>query len=606
MSNAPNAHPWLLLAPWWHWQPADDPQAGRGTAPLLQMFAADDFIESYLQRPQHSLRFKPDVDTVGSVTRLGAPLPAAVARAQAAQSWLSGGGDALRTQALPVSALQEDPRNVRLVASGLRKLYLPLHGRHYLVSCSLHCDERGLPAVDPAQVCSAGFVIRRLSAPVPRALERELYTLQQRREQAAAELDELQLRGPLREHLAWARRRRLQTLEARGELAAALAAAQQAHAAAEAALATWRVQHGITQRVEYWVADPLDPERGRWQDLPAEQQLAGPPDEQFFPLRRLVAPPNEPTHDATGRTLYHGHVPTSSAQRDAEGRPRLDMHALYEIRCFVTRRRSGCTRPRGAAGCQGQRVWSLATEAFRIASPMDAVGCANRPVTLRMPDLNELLAQALARPRGTLSNVRVVHSQQIAPKVVGGQPQPGAAGGGAICHLSIPLITIIAMFVLNIFLPVVVLLFNLWFLLAFRFCIPPSVSASGDIDAAAKITPLLPPSADFSAGVTVDGNFLDAGEVRDALRAGLKAQVEGDSGLDGDGRAAIDALPDVRLATDTRNSMDNRSLLPVATDDSGRLLEPRMPSEVGPVPADFLDHPVPQTPRPRGPQRSTA
>ncbi len=44
MSNPPNAHPWLLLAPWWHWQPADDPQAGRGTAPQLQTVAADDFI----------------------------------------------------------------------------------------------------------------------------------------------------------------------------------------------------------------------------------------------------------------------------------------------------------------------------------------------------------------------------------------------------------------------------------------------------------------------------------------------------------------------------------------------------------------------------------
>ena len=134
----------------------------------------------------------------------------------------------------------------------------------------------------------------------------------------------------------------------------------------------------------------------------------------------------------------------------------------------------------------------------------------------------------MARARGALSNVRVVHSQQIAPKVKEGKPLPGLPGGAAICHISIPLITIVAMFVLNIFLPIVVLLFQLWFLLAFRFCIPPSISVNADIDAAAKITPLLPPSADFSAGVTVEGSFLDAGEVRDALRAGLQAQIDGE------------------------------------------------------------------------------
>lgn len=52
-------------------------------------------------------------------------------------------------------------------------------------------------------------------------------------------------------------------------------------------------------------------------------------------------------------------------------------------------------------------------------------------------------------------------------------------GGPAICFFSIPLITIIASFVLNLFLPIVVLLFNLWFLLALRFCIPPSFSIAG-------------------------------------------------------------------------------------------------------------------------------
>lgn len=592
-------HPWLLLAPWWAWRPADDPQAGRGTAPLLQMFAADDFVEGYLKRPQHSLRFDASADVVHSVTLLGAALPQSLLRAQEAQAWLTGHADALRTQSLPHQELLKAPMNVRLVPGALRKLFLPVHGRHYLVSCELHCDARELPTVEAAQVCGAGFVVRRLSAPVPRALERELYTLQHRREQATAELNELMLRGPLREHLVWARRRRLEGLEKRGELAAARLGAQQALAAAEAALTTWRAQHGITQQVEFWQADDTDPDLGTWVSMAPEQQLAGDAREQSFPLRPVVAPRNEPTHDAAGRTLYFGHVPTTSAQRDREGRPRFDDRALYEIRCWVTRRRADCTRPRGFSGCKGARVWSLATEPFRLAAPMDPVGCANRPITLRMPDLSELLAQAVARPRGALSNVRVVHSQQIAPKVKDGKPQKGEAGGAAICHFSIPLITIIAMFVLNIFLPIVVLLFNLWYLLAFRFCIPPSISASGDIDAAAGITNLLPPSADFSAGITVGGVFKTEAEVRDTLRKGLKAQTEADNGLDADGVAAINALPDTRLATDTRNAMDNRTLLPVQTDADGRLIEPRMPSSAGPRPEDYLDFPAPQQPRVR-------
>ncbi len=322
------AHPWLLLAPWWAWRPADDPQAGRATAPLLQMFSADDFVEGFLKRPQHSLRFDPAVDVVHSVTLLGAALPQGLVKAQQTQAWLNGNADALRTQSLPHKELLKAPMNVRMVPGALRKLFLPVHGRHYLVSCELHCDARELPTVDASQVCASGFVVRRLSAPVPRELERELLTLQLRREQAAAEVNELMLRGPLREHLAWARRRRLEGLEKRGELAAARLGAQQALAVAEAALTTWRAQHGITQQVEFWQADDTDPDLGAWVSMAPEQQLAGDAREQSFPLRPLVAPKNEPAHDATGRTLFFGHVPTTSPQRDREGRPRFDERSI--------------------------------------------------------------------------------------------------------------------------------------------------------------------------------------------------------------------------------------------------------------------------------------
>jgi hypothetical protein len=178
-------HPWKLVAPWWSWEPADDPQAGRSTAPLIQMFAADDFVEGFLKRPQHSLRFDEAIDRVGNITLVGTAL--AVAKAQAAQSWMDGGADALRVAEVPHAALRKSPMQVRLVPSGTRKLFLPVHGRHYLVTCELHCEAREFPSVAPTQVCGSGFVVRRLSAPVPRELERELFGLQQAREQAAAD-----------------------------------------------------------------------------------------------------------------------------------------------------------------------------------------------------------------------------------------------------------------------------------------------------------------------------------------------------------------------------------------------------------------------------------
>ena len=58
----------------------------------------------------------------------------------------------------------------------------------------------------------------------------------------------------------------------------------------------------------------------------------------------------------------------------------------------------------------------------------------------------------------------------------------------AICSFAIPLITIVATFVFKLFLPILVVLFNLWFLLKLRFCIPPSVELGGDVDAALDVS----------------------------------------------------------------------------------------------------------------------
>jgi hypothetical protein len=595
------AHVWRLVAPWWSWQPADDPQAGRSTGALLQMFAADDFVDGFLNKPQHSLCFGAE-DEVASVTLLGSALQRGVARARvegdktALPGWEVA--DAGRVENPLLAELQAAPMQVRLASSGERKLFLPLHGRHYLVSCELHCDGHGFPSVDPRAVCGSGFVVRRLSSPVPAALEPALFALQRRRAQAQAELDELQLRGPLRVHLDAARRRRLQQLEARGELQAARLAARETLAAVEAEFIAWKAQQGIAQQVEIWRADANDPELGEWKAIDAATQLTSPEGEFAFPLRRLHAPPDQPEHDAAGRSIYWGAVPTTSAQRDHAGRPRFDERGLYEIRCFVTRRRAGCTRPVGFSACRGERVWSLASTPYRLAAAMDPVGCARRPITIRMPDLAQLLAQAVARPKGTLSNVRVVHQQRM-NVTVNDQKASGSMGGAAICHFSIPLITIVAMFVLSIFLPIVVLVMQLWYLLAFRFCIPPSVGLGGGVGAAAKITNLLPPSGDFSGGLTVDGVFKDPGTVEVELQQGLATQWGGDNGPEAAAKAQT--LQGDALALDARNAMDNRGLM--GGDWQADEPEPPMPGRETPPhgtppPSLYLDEPTPAKRRP--------
>jgi hypothetical protein len=54
-----------------------------------------------------------------------------------------------------------------------------------------------------------------------------------------------------------------------------------------------------------------------------------------------------------------------------------------------------------------------------------------------------------------------------------GKAESSGLGGPAICGFAIPLITIVATFVLRLFLPIVVFLFGLWWMLRLRFCIPP-------------------------------------------------------------------------------------------------------------------------------------
>src|SRR5260370_3351215 len=123
-----------------------------------------------------------------------------------------------------------------------------------------------------------------------------------------------------------------------------------------------------------------------------------------------------------------------------------------------------------------------------------------------MPDLPALEAQVAADPSiGRKAPVKMISPKKSNLETSGKIPtltpaQPGAA----ICSFSIPLITIVASFVFKLFLPIVVLVFQLWWMLALKFCIPPSFALSAGVAAKLSANADADVAATFAAGVKVD------------------------------------------------------------------------------------------------------
>jgi hypothetical protein len=550
---------WLLTGPWYRWSAPGLPRAGRLSAPALQKFAGDDFIQSFLARPQASLQFDPVHDVVHQHDLVPMNRFSPLGR------WLL-----LNRQGQPASAAEQasgQAFKARLAPTGLRKLYQPTHDRHYVVSCELHCDAPGLPSVTRQQVCQAGFVVRRRTSVQPagadvaaidqalqavRAAEADWHALQQLAragEDAAAGSD-------LARNV---QRRQAALAQAAGvtNWAALVTQATELVDAARATLQAVQQREGVRVQIEGWFPQLVNgrpsPTFGQWRVLDdtaggagdaaatdggdlggdgdpwaparvaalAAQGLAS---EQVYPMFALVADPREPAHDAAGRTMYYGVVPTASLQHDLQGQARFHDQATYEVRCFVRRHSPCAARVGKQPDCHGPVTWSRPTEAYRVAAPFDVLGSANRPITIKLPDLRELAAQAAMRPKGRLSPVRMVQPQHLSPNTDGSGLAGGTLGGEAICSFSIPLITLVALFVLNLFLPIVVFVFQLWFLLVFRFCIPPSVQANLTLDAALAATP---PGVDLDADFTVAVNGVDT-----LVRAtDLAAHLTGNGGI---------------------------------------------------------------------------
>lgn len=270
---------------------------------------------------------------------------------------------------------------------------------------------------------------------------------------------------------------------------------------------------------------------GAWIDVEENSQTAI--TEQVFRLYPLIPDPRETKHSGKGRTIYFGAVPTGSADTDEFGTSRFDDVTQYEIRCFVRRYKHEPPNNGRNPKCCGEIVWSLPTEVYQLAPHFDLAGTNNRPISMQLPDLKALEAQAASLPPNQLAPFRMVSPPNSNLEVnadVDGKVT-GHGTSSQICSFSIPLITIVATFVFKLFLPVVTLLFGLFFLLKLKFCIPPSISLDAGIAAELNATLQLGLDVSVDAKVAIGttiGNEINAKLITDfglEMANGLKNGV---------------------------------------------------------------------------------
>ena len=472
MKNAP--HPWILTAPWYRWPQPGVAAAGRGSAPVLQKYASPTFVNDFLAEPQKSLRYL-DEDFVH---RVEAKVP---------------------KPKFSLSALER-------IKTDRRKIFLDTHCRFYLVVMQLCCDAPGLPRVAREQVCQAGFVVRRKLAPAPAAGRQQL-------EAALAAVTRLESRIAALAGAIPGRRGRLvaaignHCAEEIGRLEVELAGRREE-------LRQLAASYGVRLETQGWLPGEHHG-LGAWQ---ASEETPETLVEVSYPLLPLVPDPANSRHSAKDKTLYFGLLPTGSRELDSAGNPRFDDRHLYEVRCFV-RRRTPCCGKVSCPDCRGELVWSRPTELYQLAAPMDLDGTSHKPVTIAMPDLPALEAQAAAMKVGQGTGLRMVSPNQSALKFKSnpddlGNPGGASTGGPQICSFAIPLITIVASFVLNLFLPIVVFAFGLFFLLKLKFCILPSFELEAGLAASLAATP---------PGVSIDAS----------LAAGIDGALVANFGADG-------------------------------------------------------------------------
>jgi hypothetical protein len=446
-------HPLTVVAPWWKWGDPPSTQVGRASRPVLQKYDSSALITQFLENPQRCFKFG-----VKDLVHVIEPLPA--------------------IDPVPSQPVRFSDTTYALADPEVRKLFLDTHKRFYLVVCQVNCDAPGFPKVSRDRICQSGFVVRRRTLEVPpeATLEasRALRDLRAARTQRAKlEAAWSSLRGPAPGKTA------LRLTDAKRQAISERRASVQARIATERErLVAIAQKFEIQSHVEGWFPSPTGADRvGFWDAVEEAPLELG--EEMVFPMYPLHAPPDRPEHSGQYGTIYFGLLPTGSREVDDAGAPRFNSETLYEVRCFVKSHET--KHARGAAcPCPSSLVWSLPTQPYRLAAAMDLVGTCQQPTTITLPSIDELAAQA-----GPIMGARFVKppgSLMVQGKRDGTVDSHSRSSIGEICFIPIPLITIVAMFVFELFLPVIMLLFGLFWMLKLKFCIPPQIEVAAGFE----------------------------------------------------------------------------------------------------------------------------
>ncbi|MEW2416042.1 hypothetical protein AB0953_20300 [Streptomyces sp. NPDC046866] len=444
-------HGFRILAPWYVCERGRfDRFAPAALSPALQKYASADFVHALVADPRDSLAFDP-VEDVWSCPLPVPPEQRGSGRARFATH--------------------------RLVRTGLRKLYQPAHERFYAVVVELFCDRPGWPRPQSAEGLEVGFVMRRRQVEVdgPPEVLRRLARRLASGLLAGAEAGEAG--GAARAARAEADDGALPSLsEARDVLWASLAHRR----AFEAENRDLIDRVAVTTETQAWMVGPAG---GQWRKVGDPPPAGRPADrEQELPMWRLPARsgdcPREPP--PAERSLWFGVVPTSSGEHDDRGAPKLDDRSVYELHCFVRR----APAP-GHEHCPPQVSWSEPGEPFRLAPFYDPEGTKNRRTSITLPDLRALAARAGEPPGPGGVVITSPPGSQLSFDPGGGTPGGGSVTGTTprICTFALEIFMIVAYFLFSMFLPIVVFLFRLWWLLALRFCLPPSATAIATLKA---------------------------------------------------------------------------------------------------------------------------
>jgi hypothetical protein len=423
-------HPFAFRAPWYVRERVGfglrDPRALR---PVLQKYDSTRFVKQVTTDPRDSLRFTKE-DKWSYPVPVTFPAPG-VGRQRFATS--------------------------KLVRTNLRKLYQPNHDRFYLVLIELFCDTPGLPRAGSHTDVDVRFVLRRQKTavngnrPQMRKLARELLLDLLKKQHRGAEPTEnsATVTGDIDDlWFADAAARERFVLD-NGDLLSAVSAE-------------------VSE--EGWLVDATTG-KGRWAPL---HERTATEEEETHPMWRL---PDEAAgcDAAKSRSLWFGVVPTYSGEHwfpDPKGRPqpKLDEHAIYQIWTVVTEKPAP-----GREKCPPNRSYSdVPSEPFRLAAPYDPEGTRNHKISISAPDFRTLAAAAGQGPGSGGLAINTPPGSQMKFNPFNGIPKPGSGsmGNGGVCTFAFELFFIVALFLFLMFLPIVVFVFQLWWMLALRFCFP--------------------------------------------------------------------------------------------------------------------------------------